>query len=52
VIGASANSDDVTAASAIRAGIDAFLAKPYSSKLFLDLVQRLSKKTKTDDDNP
>jgi len=51
VIGASANSDDVTAASAIRAGIDAFLAKPYSSKLFLDLVQRLSKKMKTDDDN-
>ena len=51
VIGASANSDDVTAASAMRAGIDAFLAKPYSSKLFLDLVQRLSKKTKPDDDN-
>lgn len=51
VIGASANSDDVTAASAIRAGIDAFLAKPYSSKLFLDLVQRLSKKTKMGDDN-
>ena len=31
--------------------VDAFLAKPYSSKLFLDLVQRLSKKTKPDDDN-
>jgi CheY-like chemotaxis protein len=52
VIGASANSDDVTAASAIRAGIDAFLGKPYSSKLFLDLVQRrLSKMTDDDGGN-
>ena len=51
VIGASANSDDVTAASAIRAGIDAFLGKPYSSKLFLDLVRRRLSKTTDDDDD-
>jgi len=43
VIGASANSDDDTATSAISAGIDAFLPKPYSSQLFLDLVHRLTK---------
>jgi len=40
IIGVSANSDDRTAATAEEVGIDAFLSKPFSTKSFLDLVDK------------